>query len=120
MPDIPAAFYRTVAFVTVGHVDFIQDAFRRYNLIGTHDEQHPVGGKYAVPGQQIEQRMLGKECAAETHQIGNRPVVGICPPRSEFKTVARLPTFGAVSAGSCLLDMALARGIAVILGVGPV
>ena len=120
MPNIPAAFYRTIAFVTVGHVDFIQDAFRRYNLIGTHDEQHPVGGKYAVPGQQIEQRMLGEECAAETHQIGNRPVVGICPPRGELKAVARLPTFGAVSAGGSLLDMALARGIAVILGVGSV
>ena len=64
--------------------------------------------------------MLGEECAAETHQIGNRPVVGICPPRGELKAVARLPTFGAVSAGGSLLDMALARGIAVILGVGSV
>ena len=63
--------------------------------------------------------MFGEERAAEPHQVGNRPVVGIGPPRGELEAVARLFALGFVAV-QCLLDVALACRIAVILGVGSV
>ena len=119
MPDVSAALDRAIALVAVGDVDSVQNAFCRHNLIRSHDEQQPVGTEYTISGQQIEQRMFGKERTAESHQIGNRLVIGICPPRGKFKTVARLPALGFVVARS-LFDMALACGVAVILGIGAV
>ena len=119
MPHVSAARDRAVQSVVVGDMDFAQNTLRRHDLIRAHDEQQTVGSKNAIAGQQIEQRMFGEERASESHQIGYRPVVGVRPPRSELKTVARLLAFGFVSARS-LLDMALPRRIAVILGVGSV
>ena len=63
--------------------------------------------------------MFGEECTAEAHKVSNRPVVGIGPPRGKLETVARLLALGFATARS-LLDMALACGIAVILGIGSV
>lgn len=119
MPDVSAAFYGAVQSVVVCYTDFTQNAFRRHDLIRTHDEQHPVGGENAVAGQQVEQRVFGEECTAEAHKVSNRPVVDIGPPRGEFEAVARLLALGFAAARS-LLDMALACGIAVILGIGSV
>ena len=63
--------------------------------------------------------MFGEECTAEAHKVSNRPVVGIGPPRGKLETVARLLALDLLPPGS-LLDMALACGIAVILGIGSV
>ncbi len=119
MPDVSAALDRAVQFVVVGDMDLAQNTLRRHDLIGAHDEQQPVGTEYTISGQQIEQRMFGEERAAEPHQVGNRPVVGIGPPRGELEAVARLFALGFVAV-QCLLDVALACRIAVILGVGSV
>lgn len=119
MPDVSAAFYCAVQPIVVCYTDFTQNALRRHDLIRTHDEQQPIGGEDAVAGQQIEQRMFGEECTAEAHKVSNRPVVGIGPPRGKLETVARLLALGFATARS-LLDMALACGIAVILGIGSV
>ncbi len=97
MPDVSAALDRAVQFVVVGDMDLAQNTLRRHDLIGAHDEQQPVGTEYTISGQQIEQRMFGEERAAEPHQVGNRPVVGIGPPRGELEAVARLFALGFVA-----------------------
>lgn len=60
--------------------------------------------------------MFGKERFCKINQIGNNPIVCVCPKGSKFKTVARALLFGAL----CLFrvaDMAVARGVAIILGM---
>ena len=60
--------------------------------------------------------MFGKERFCKINQIGDDPIVCVCPKGSKFKTVARALLFGAL----CLFrvaDMAVARGVAVIFGM---
>ena len=123
MPDVSAALDRAVQFVVVGDMDLAQNTLRRHDLIGAHDEQQPVGTEYTISGQQIEQRMFGEERAAErfreVNQIWNHFIFTIRPKGGELEAVARLFALGVVAV-QCLLDVALACRIAVILGVGSV
>ena len=62
--------------------------------------------------------MLGKEGLGEVCQVGDHPVVSVCPEGGKFKAVAGLLASGLPSAS--LLDVADTGGIGVIFGVGAV
>ena len=116
MPDVSSTLYGPIGLVIVCDIDPGKDFFGSHNLVGTHGQQDPVGGKDTIFDQHIEQRMFGKEGPAKVHQIRNGTVVGICPPGGEFKAVAgAFPFLDAPF--RCLPDMCGPRGVAVILGM---
>ena len=79
MPDIAAAFGLAVLLVVVGDIYASDNTLRCSNLIGTHNEEHPLTRKYAILGEDIYQGMLGKECAGEADQVVDSLVVAVCP-----------------------------------------
>ena len=118
MPDISAACHRAVFFVIVGDLDPVQDPLRRRDLIRPHDHQHILGGEDAVFGQDIQDRVPGKEGSGEVDKIWDHPVAGIGPEAGELETVAGF--FFLLFAGLCVLDGIEAGAVGIILGVRPV
>ena len=60
--------------------------------------------------------MFGKERLCEINQVGDNPIVCVCPKRSKFKTVARALLFGTQRLFR-VSDMTVASGVAIILGM---
>ena len=115
MPDITAAGHGAVFLIIVGDFNAVQDPFSRRDLIRPHDHQHVLGSENAVLGQDIQDRMPGKEGPGEVNQIRNHTVIGICPEAGELKTVAGL--FLLLLAGLSVFYSIEPSTVGIILGV---
>ena len=118
VPDVAAAPLGAVGFVVVGNGDAVEDALGGGDLVGPHDHEHILGGEDAVPGQDVEQSVPGKEGAGKVHQIGQDLVLCVRPEGGELEAVAGLGLF--VAAGLSLADGIEPGGVGVVLDVGAV
>ena len=115
MPDIAATSHGAVFLIIVGDFNAVQDPFRRSDLIWPHDHQHVLGSKDAVLGQDIQNRMPGKEGPGEVDQIRNHAVIGIGPEAGELEAVTGL--FLLLLTRLCILDGIEPGAVGIILGV---
>ena len=90
VPHVPAGGDRAPLLVVGGDVDPSQDLLGRHDLVRAHHEQHPVGGQHAVPGEDVQQRVLGEERLREAGEILDRLVGRVGPPAREVEAVRRL------------------------------
>ena len=118
VPDVAAALDGPVLLVVIGDLDAVQDPLGGGDLIGPHDHQHIFRSENAVPGQHIQNSVLGEEGAGEVDEVGDHLVVGVRPEGGELKAVAGLLLFGL--AGGRLPDGVEPGGVGVVLGVGAV
>ena len=88
MPDIAASLYSPRLLVVRGSLNAVDYPLGRNNLIGSHDKQEIFRSEHTVLRQDIEKRMLGKECLCEVNQIRNDVVLAVRPERSELEAVA--------------------------------
>ena len=115
MPDISATGHIAVFLIVVGNGNAVHDALGCGDLIRAHDHEHILRRENAVLGQDVQQRMTGKERLGKVDQIRNDAVIGICPIRREFKAIAGFALF--LLAGIGILDSVEAGAIGVVLGV---
>ena len=118
VPDVAAALDGAVLLVVVGDLNAVQDPLGGGDLIGPHDHQHIFRGENAVPGQHIQNGVLGEEGAGEVDKVGDHLVVGVRPEGGELKAVAGLLLFGL--ARGRLPDGVEPGGVGVVLGIGAV
>ena len=118
MPDVAAALPGAVGLVVVGNGNAVEDALGGGDLVGPHDHEHVFRGKNAVPGQDVEQGVPGKEGAGKVHQIRQDLVLCFRPEGGELEAVAGLGLF--VAAGLGLADGVEPGGVGVVFGVGAV
>ena len=118
VPNIAATGNTAKLFIVVGNLDSVNDPLRCNNLIGAHNQQQFFSRENAIPSQNVQDRMLCKECLGKVDQIRNDAVVGIRPKRGEFKAVAGL--FLLCLMGIGIFDMVEPGGIGIVLGVGAV
>ena len=118
VPDVAAALDGAILLVVVSDLNAVQNPLGGGDLIGPHDHQHIFRGENAVPGQHIQNGVLGKEGAGEVDEVRDHPVVGVSPERGKLKAVAGLLLFRL--AGGRLPDGVEAGGIEVVLGIGAV
>lgn len=116
MPDVAAAFERPGLFVVVGDLDALEDALRGRDLVRPHDQQQFLGGEHAEAGEYIEQRVLGEKGSGEVNEVGNDGIVAVRPAGREFKGIAGFFA-PAPAPGGLLLQVRLAGGVGIILGV---
>ena len=114
MPDVAAGLEGAVLPEIGGDFDAVQDPFGRDDLIGAHGQKLLFGGKDTVFRQDRKQRMPGEESPAEIHEVADRTVAGVGPPRGEFEAVAGAFSFRGIFAVP-LADVVVAGGVAVIL-----
>ena len=115
MPDIAAALNRAGFLIIMGDFDAVQNALGCRDLIRTHDEQQLFRCKYAVFGQNIQQRVPCEERPREVHQIGNGTVLRVRPEGRKFKAVAGFSFAG--RSGFCAFDGVVAGTVGIILGI---
>ena len=104
-----------VFFIVVGDGNSVHDAFRRRDLIGTHDHQQIFGSEDAILGEDIQNGMPGKEGLGEVDQIRNDAIVCVRPIGSEFKAIAGFPLL----LGRCIgvLDGIIPGAVGIIFGI---
>ena len=95
------------------NLNAVQNAFRCRNLIRTHDHQHLFRSENAVSGDDIKQRVLGKEGFGKIYDVRDNPVIGISPVACKLKAVAGLGLLGLTA--HCILDCIDTGSIRVIL-----
>lgn len=118
MPDVTAALNGAVLLIVVGDLNAVQNPLSGGDLIGPHDHQHIFRSENAIPGQHIQNGVLGEEGAGEVDEVRDHLVVGVRPEGGELKAVAGLLLFRL--AGGRLPDGVEAGGIGVVLGIGAV
>ena len=116
VPDVPAASDGAVFLIIVCNFNPVQNPLGGGDLIGPHHHEHLVRGKNTIPGQDIQQGMLGKKCPGKVHQVRQEPVVGVGPKGRELKAVAGLFLLGR-GGRSGVLDGVAAGAVGVVLGV---
>ena len=115
MPDIAAARHAAVFFVVRSDHDAVQDTFRCRDLVGAHHKKHLLRGEDAVPGQNVQNGMAGKEGPREVDQIGDHDVVAVRPIGRELEAVRGL--FLLPAAGLVVLDGVEAGAVGIVLRV---
>lgn len=115
MPNITATGHGAVFLIVIGDLDPIHDPLSCCDLVRPHDHQHILGCEDAVFGQDVQDRMPGKEGSGKVDQIRNHAVVRICPEASELKAVAGL--FLLLLAGFRIFDGIEPGAVGIILGV---
>ena len=114
MPDKTASGYVAVFLIVVRNLNAVQNTLRCCNLIRTHDHQHLFRSENTVSGDDVKQRVLGKEGFGKIYYIRNYLVIGIGPVACKLKAVAGLGLLGL--AAHCILDCIDTGSIRVILG----
>ena len=115
VPHVAATFYGAVFLVVGRNADLLQDAFRCGYLVRTHHEQQFFRCQHAIFCQDVEQRVLGKECGGEIHEVGDYLVVPRCPKARKLEAVAGLLFPLLVAPFACLGYVRGTGGVAVIL-----
>ena len=93
MPDISAALDRAVLLIICRYLNTVEDTLGSGDLIRTHNHQHILRGKNAIPCEDIQNGVLGKKGLCKVDQIGNYAVVRVSPKRCELKAVRCLALF---------------------------
>ena len=114
VPDVAARRDRAQLPVIGRRGDALQDPFGRDDLVGPHHQQLAVHVEHAIPGQDVQQRVLGEEGLGETGQLGDRPVFRVGPPDGERKSCWR--SSGAERLLALLRQVTVAHRVAVVLG----
>ena len=91
VPDVAAGLDLAGQLVVGGGHDPLQDPLGRDDLIRPHHQQLAVHIEHAIPGQDVQQRVLREERLREPDEVLDRPVVRVRPPRCELEAVRRLP-----------------------------
>ena len=88
MPDITTSINRAEQPAIVDTSKHLgDDALSGHNLIGAHDEQHIIGIKHAVLGNDVKQAATSKEGSREIAQVSDPLVFRIRPPHGELEGV---------------------------------
>ena len=115
MPDITATGHGAVFLIVIGDLDPIHDSLSCCDLVRPHDHQHILGSEDAVFGQDVQDRMPGKEGSGKVDQIRDDTVARICPEAGELKAVAGL--FLLLLARFRIFDGIEPGAVGIILGV---
>ena len=119
VPDVAAACSSSVFLVIVGNFDAVQDRLCRCNLVGPHHHQHLLTGEDTVPGQDVQEGVLGEEGLGEVQKVRDDLVVAVCPEGGELKGVGC--PLGLVPASQFLFfQVVRPGGVGVVLGVGSI
>lgn len=119
MPDISATRNGSIGFVVVRNLQPAQNAFCCGNLVGAHDQQHVFRRENTVPGQKIQQRVLGEKGLCKINQIRDDTILRIRPKRGKLKAVAGFG-LGAFPGSSRLPDMVEAGAVGIVFGIGAI
>ncbi len=65
VPNVAAGFGGAQRLVVSGDGGFQKNALSRNDLVGPHREQHAVRGQHTVPGEDVQQGVLGEERLGE-------------------------------------------------------
>ena len=113
MPDKAACLAFAPSFEIARCAYALNDALGGRYLVWAHHQEQVLGCEYAVFCEHVEQSVLREKCLGEIHKVAYRLIVEPCPVGGELKRIACLllaATF------QLLLHMAVAGGVAVILG----
>ena len=116
MPNISASVYRALLLHVVGTLYLIQERFGCRYLVRTHHKQQVLLCKHTEACKNIEQGVAREECGSKVNQVVEYLIAGICPITGKLKRVACLWLIP-VAAFFDLIDMAVTRSVAVILGL---
>ena len=119
MPDVPPSRKPTRLLVEGRRVDPPQDRLRGSDLVGPHDHELVLDGEDAVAGEHRQQRVFGEERPREVHEVGDRVIGGVGPPRRELEGLGG-SGLDLAPARLVLSDLGQAHGVGVVLGVGAV
>ena len=115
VPDVTAALDGAILFVVVGDLDAVQYPLGCRDLIWAHHHQHLFRGEDTIPGQNVQDRVLCKECPGKVDQIRQHTVIRIGPVGGKFKAIAGLFLFHLAVFG--ILDGIVAGAVGVVLGI---
>ena len=79
MPDITTTLNGSIQFVVVSYIYPLDYPLCCCNLVGSHHHQHLLTGEDTIPGQDIQEGVLGEEGLGEVQEVCNHLVVAVSP-----------------------------------------
>ena len=119
MPDITTTLDAAIQLVVVGHIYPLDYPLSGCNLIGSHHHQHLLTGEDTVPGQDVQEGVLGEEGLGEVQKVRDDLVVAVCPEGGELKGVG-CPLGLIPSSQFLFFQVVGSGGVGVVLGVGAI
>src|SRR5699024_1504103 len=87
MPYIPTRIIRAELIIVRRHLNPAYTPLSSNYLRRAHHQQRSIPREYALPREDVQQRVLSEERLRKRRQILDRFVIPIGPPRSQLKTI---------------------------------